>query len=300
MANPFDELRDWIDESEQQQRSRRDRSVVDLMYEGFRLVADVLDDRYSTDPAHYKAVFDLYDAEPARASETNYHGGLLSLGTSDPLDSVPTNIVVSKGTGKILIVLNAGSDVAGSMTVTGTSVDRETGATTPADTDVITVDTLSTDTSSTDANGNTVHGFSDAYITSKWFTGSVTISTGNLTLTDVDTYHVSFEQFDDNPTYTIQTMDSNLFTTGAAAEFDAYLYTLTVSGSKAVVFNQSSLHVGAIGETAIANKYWRLRRGNINKPMDGSTDGCWVDIHYSNTPAQIEDVTLSVWAEMNT
>ena len=36
--------------------------------------------------------------------------------------------------------------------------------------------------------------------------------------------------------------------------------------------------------------------GNIDDTVDGSTDGFWVDLHYSNSPAYIEDVTVKVWA----
>ena len=238
----------------------------------------------------------MYDAEPARGSETNWHGGLLGLATGQPLDSVPTDVVVTKGIGKILIVVNAGSDLAGDITITGTTVDRETGATTPADTDTITIDALTTDGTTTDSNGNTVHAFTGAYIGAKWFYGTVTLSTANLTLTDVDAYHVSFEQNNDNDNMTLNTFDANLFTTNVNAEFDAYLFGIRVTDDKCDLVLGSELHVGADGMTAIANKYERLRRGNINEPFDGTTDGWWVDVHYSNSPAYVEDVTITVWA----
>jgi hypothetical protein len=238
-----------------------------------------------------------YDAEPARGSESNIHGGLLSLATGQPLDSVPTDIVVTKGIGKVMVVINAGGDVTGDITVTGESIDRETGASTPADTDTLTVDALSTDNSDTDSNGNTRHSFTGAYITSKWFTGTVTLSTADLTLTDVDVYHVSFEQFNDHPAFTLRTFDANIFTTNVAAEFDAYLYSLEVTGDKCDITREASLNVGADGETAIANKYWRLRRGNIDTALVGTTDGIWIDVHYSNSPAYVEDVTIKVWAD---
>jgi len=244
-----------------------------------------------------QVVLSAYDAEPARASETNLHGGLLSLGTGDGLDS-GTPINITKGTGKILIVVNAGGDFDGGLTITGTSVDRETGDTTGSDTDDIVVDALSTDTSDTDGNGNDRHAFSGAYISSKWFTGTVQITTADLTLTDVDTYHVSFEQWNDNPAYTIQTFDMNVLTAHVNAEIDAYLYSLVVTGSKCVIAREASLNVGTDGETAIANQYWRLRRGNIGKVMDGSKDGIWVDVFYSNSPAYVEDATIKVWADM--
>ena len=241
--------------------------------------------------------FGMYDAEPARASESHIHGGLLSLADDQPLNSDPTDIDVTKGIGKLIIVINAGSDVEGTITITGTSVDRNTGASTASDTDDIIVDALTTDSSTTDSNGNTVHTYSGAYISSKWFVGSVTLSTTNLTLTDVDVFHVSFEQINDQSNLTLTTFDANIFTTNTAAEFDAYLYTLHVTGSKCRIDKEADLHVGADGVTALANKYWRLRRGYINEAINGLTDGFWVDVHYSNNPAYVEDVTLKVWAK---
>ncbi len=251
---------------------------------------------FATPTSHTQISFSMYDAEPARSSETSLDGAFIKIADAQPLDSVPTDLVVSKGTGKIVIVVNAGSDIAGEITVTGTSVDRDTGATTASDTDIITVDALTTDNSDTDTNGNTRHAFTGAYITSEWFTGTVTLSTTNLTLTDVDVYHVSFEQFDDTANITLDTFDANILTTSVNAEFDAYLYSIMVTGDKCNIEREASLNVGADGETALANRYWRLRRGGIAKALDGTTDGTWVDVHYSNSPAFVEDVTIKVWA----
>lgn len=237
----------------------------------------------------------MYDAQPARTSVTEWNGGILSLATGQPLDSVPTDIVVTKGIGKLVIVVNAGSDLAGDITITGTSVDRNTGATTVADTETIAIDALTTDNTTTDANGNKVWGFVGAYISSKWFQGIVTLSTTDLTLTDVDVYHVSFEQLNDTPGIVLTTLDANIFTTNVNAEFDVYLHTLHVTGDKCNIDNNSSLHVGSAGMTAIANKYERLRIGNIGEILDGTTDGFWVNVYYSNSPAYVEDVTLRVW-----
>lgn len=239
-----------------------------------------------------------YDPSPARSSESNIHGGILSLATGQPLDSIPTDLVVSQGIGKLLIVINAGSDVAGEITVTGTTVDRNTGATTGSDTDTITVDALTTDGSDTDGNGNTRHSFTGAYITSKWFTGSVTLSTADLTLTDVDVYHVSFEQFNDQLALTLTTFDVNMLATNNSAEFDTYLYTLEVTGDKCDISRIASLNVGTNGVTTVADKYYRLRRGNLDTALVGTTDGIWVDVFYSNSPAYVEDVTIKVWAQI--
>lgn len=246
--------------------------------------------------SHTQISFSMYDAEPARSSETSLDGAFLSLATAQPLDSVPTNLVVSKGTGKLVVVVNAGSDFVGNITVTGDSVDRDTGAVTIADTDILTIDALTVDDSDTDANGNIRHAFTGAYITSKWFTGTITLSTTDLTLTDVDVYHISFEQFDDTADLFIDTLDANILTTSVNAEFDAYLYSIEVTDDKCNIERLASLNVGAGGKAAIANRYWRLRRGLINKELNGSTDGTWIDVHYANSPAFVEDVSIKVWA----
>ena len=294
MANPFDALVDWVESNEIQTRARRDRNVVDLLNEGFRLVADAIDYRYTLSPE--QLVLSAYDAEPARASETNLHGGLLSLSTADAVDTVPTTYNVSKGIGKILFVVNAGTDLSGTLTVSGTVVDRETGAS-GADTDDVAIEGLSTNNSTTDGNGNTVHDFRNAYITSKWFHGTVTMSTSDLTISDIDTYHVSFEQFNDVPYVMVQTFDINALITNAAAEIDAYLYALTVSGSTCNITNEADLHVGTNGFASIANKYERLRRGNIGKALVTSHDGVWADVFYSNSPSYVEDTTIKIWAD---
>lgn len=251
---------------------------------------------FKTPTSHTQLSFSMYDAEPKRSSETSLDGAFIPLATAQPLNSSPTDIIVSKGTGKLVVVVNAGSDFDGEITVTGTSVDRNTGAATGSDTDVLTIDALTTDNSDTDTNGNDRHALIGAYITSKWFTGTVTLSTTDLTLTDVDVYHVSFEQFDDTADLFLDTFDANILTTNVNAEFDAYLYSIMVTGDKCNIAREASLNVGSGGETALVDRYWRLRRGNINKELNGETDGTWIDVHYSNSPAYVEDVSIKVWA----
>ena len=257
-----------------------------------------------TPTSHTQVAFSMYDAEPARSSETSLDGAFILLTAGTIASPTPTqlgpatpanDVSISKGTGKIVVVVVAGSDFDGEITVTGTSVDRDTGATTGADTDTITVDAITTDTSDTDTNGNARHAFTGAYITSKWFVGTVVLSTTTLNCT-IYAYHVSFEQFDDTADITLDTFDANILTTSVNAEFDAYLYSIEVTGDKCDITREASLNVGSGGETALANRYWRLRRGNINKAIDGTTDGTWVDVHYSNSPAFVEDVSIKVWA----
>jgi len=70
-----------------------------------------------------------------------------------------------------------------------------------------------------------------------------------------------------------------------------------VTGDEVAIDNDADIHLGADGRTAIASRYERLRRGNLAHAIDGTTDGVWVDIFYSNTPTQIEDVTMFLLAE---
>jgi len=235
-----------------------------------------------------------YIAVKTRQSVINLHGGLLSLSTGDALDSVPTDINVTTGIGKLMIVVNAGSDLAGDITVTGTTVDRETGAETGADTDTITVDAVTTDGSDTDASGNARYAFTGAYITSKWFKGAVVLSTADLTLTDVDVYHVSFEQANDATAYEIDTFDVNAFSTSSSAWLYGYLYSLVVTGDKCDIVREASLELPAAD--VAADRYYRLRRGNVGKVMDGSSDGLWADL-FLGPLAQTywEDITIKIW-----
>jgi hypothetical protein len=240
-------------------------------------------------------VISMYDAEPARGAVTQWNGGLDPLTTGDTLGT-GDDITVTNGTGKLVLVVNASTDAIGDITITGDSVNRDTGAVTVGDTDTITLAGNSTDNSTTDGNGNPVYEFVDAYITNKWFVGTVVLSTTEVALTDVDVYHISFEQFNDAPDIVLNTFDANIYATNANAEFDAYLFTLHKdAGNKCHIDNESALHLGTDGETPIASRHFRLRRGGIDEALDGTTDGFWVDAHYS-TPAYVEDVTIKVWA----
>ena len=241
---------------------------------------------------------DLYVDLKERLSEQHMHGNLVALDTGSPLDSVPTDITVTNGLSKLIIVVNAGSDLDGEITVTGTSVDRNTGATTGSDTDTITVDALTTDDSGTDANGNVTHDFTGAYITSKWFLGSVTLSTTDLTLTDVDTYQVSFEQFDDYSDLTLTTFDATLECNHTNGWADLYLYLLNVTGDKCNIASIADVHVTTAQSTA--NTYYRLRRGNLAQAINGSTDGIWVEASLGPLASNYwEDITVKVWAYQN-
>ena len=241
--------------------------------------------------------FSSYIDVKARNAVYDLHGGLDSLDTAHDLGA--GDLVVTCGTGKIMLAIIAANDFAGDITVTGTTVDRDTGAETGADTDTITIDALTTDNSSTDASGNTVHEFVGAYITSKWFKGSITISSADTDVTDMDTYQVSFEQINDSTDITLKTFDITAAATNNAAWLYAYLYTLHVTGDKCNVDTESTIDLPA-AEVTSGNTY-RLRRGEINESFSGATDGFWVEMFPGPLASTYwEDINVKVWVDVGT
>ena len=237
--------------------------------------------------------FEYYIDANRRQNEESIHGGLSPLATAQVLNSgSPINITA--GIGKILISIIAGSDVAGSITLTGDTVDRDTKAVTIADTEVIVIDAVTTDGSSTDSNGNVVHGFTGAYIASKWFKGAVVISTADVTLTDVDIYQVSFEQFGDNEGIVLNTLDFSGIPSNATAWSNIHIYSLQVTDSKCDIVEEASVEIDAADVTA--DKPYRLREGLIAKALDGTTDGIWVDQFLGPLNQNYwEDISGKIW-----
>lgn len=236
-----------------------------------------------------------YISEIGRGTAVSHlHGDLLSVSTGQAINPTPTTYNVTVGHGKLVFAIIAGSDVSGNIIVSGTTVNRKTGELTTTDQDVIPVDRLTTDSSTTPASpSRTLWDLKNAYITSKWFTGTVTISTTDLTITDMDTYSIAFEQFNDSGPVTLDTLDITLYEVNTAARFHAYLYSVDVTGSKVDIQAQASLNMGT---PAAANRYFRLRKTNINKLLDTTKDGIFISLWYNTPTSNIEDVTCKVWA----
>ena len=138
-----------------------------------------------------------------------------------------------------------------------------------------------------------VYGWSNAYITTKWFTGAITLSTLNLTITDMDTWHCSFEQFNDTDGVTVETLDINAFALDNAAELYAHLYSVIPgAGNTVVVASFSDIEQAP----CIANMYYRLRRGGLAQAIDGSTEGIFLNVFLERfIAADWEDLTIKIW-----
>ena len=241
-----------------------------------------------------KTVFSNFTELNERNLAEHVHGTFTKLVDDDPLSSVAP-IAWTHGVGKIIFVINAGSDIDGTITVTGTRVDRNTGVETGGFTEDIAIDALTTDTSDTDAEGNTRHAFSGAYVTSNWFKGAVTLTTADVTLTDVDIWAVSFEQVNDTPRLELETFNTSFDVLNTAAWFYAYLYILVVTTAtkKCTISREASLEL-AVGDSEAVP--YRLRKGDLGVSLDGSKDGFWYELFYGpNNQRYFADITTDVW-----
>jgi hypothetical protein len=223
-------------------------------------------------------------------------GGFNEVTTGDAINSGASVTLTDFGITKIYVVLNTCTDSAGSITVTGTSVNRDTGAETTSDTDTLTISGTTTDSSSTDSNGNTVHDITDGYITSKWFRGDdgetdIVLSTSDIDCTDIDVYGVSFYQFGDRDGITVNEFNMMTFFTVTAAYIDSYFYSVKpTTGDKCDINNEAELHITAADSSA--NELYRLRKGNLGVSIDGSSEGVFMDFHPISTAARVINTTI--------
>jgi hypothetical protein len=231
-----------------------------------------------------------------RFTTENVHGGLLALSLADTLSS-GSSISVDMGSSKIALLVNAGTDLVGTITITGTSVDRDTGTETASDTETISINGTSGDTSTTDAEGNPIYGWDGAYISSNWWVGSVTISTSDVNLSDVDVYQISFEQFNDTDSVVL-TLDVTCKTTNANAWGYWYLYSVVVGTDNKFTLAKISEVSIEDADTTVAAQAWRRRRGNIGSVLAGKTDGIFLQQHLGPTNQNyFDDISCKVWIQ---
>ena len=238
---------------------------------------------------------------PARNAEENIHGGLIHLSAAHNLNAGPLTLSAASGIGKILIVVNSASPDC-TITVNGTTVNRDTGVETANQDSVITVDTITTDTSANDVNGYEWHDFQTAYISDKWFTGIpigvaediIITGTGTTVPTDIDVYHISFEQFNDATYIGLVTADMN-YKVVTPDKMSAYIYTVEVTGDKVSLTKQGE-HVRTALQH-VAGQMYRIRRGNMGIELDGTTDGIYLTITM-NGNSQFADVGIKVWGQV--
>lgn len=260
-------------------------------------VSDItaLSNRSATVTTSHPVLIPFDFPQNSRTDLNSLHGSLLINNTEDGIIlNSTTPITGIGGISKVMGVVLAGTDLVGSYTITGTSVDRNTGVETASDTEVISVNGLSIDNSTTDANGNTIYNYTNAYLSSKWWKGTLTFSTTDLNLTEIRFAQLSFEQFNDTPDVTINTLDMTYRTSNLSAEMDCYLYAVEVTGNSVNVSMITDLHHEI---NLPADNSFRRRRGNLDKALDGTTDGIFIDLYLAPaTQTYFSSFSLKLWA----
>ena len=245
---------------------------------------------------------DRYDLTSFIQSNTRFQainiwGDMLKIADAQPLDSL-SSVFLTNGISKLIIVVNAGSDLVGNITVNGTSVNRDTGATTGADSETVVINGATTDNTGTDPGGYTQWDFTNAYITSKWWTGSPTLdydAGAPLTITDLDVYSCSFHQFNDMPNIKVTGFDINALANHASAAIYAHLYSVKpTTGSFVDVVSESDIELAAA--SVLSGRYYRLRRadtGGLPLDIDGTSEGIFANMNLERN-AQAGD-----WTDMS-
>jgi hypothetical protein len=242
--------------------------------------------------------FNWYSQVNQRFGELQANGGLTTLSTGDALSS-GTPINVTKNASRVMIVINAGSDVTGSITVTGDKVNRNTGIVSVGATEVIPVAGLTTDDTDDTSLGTHRHQFTRAYISEEWFQGSVALSTTDLTLTDVDTYSISYEEYSDLGHLEFDILDVSAIPTNVNAALDVLLFKVTWDPTT----KQSNITI--IGEMNVpatdvsaANQFMRIRRalGDEAHLDYDERDGWFLNVgFYPDNQTYWSDFTLKLW-----
>jgi len=245
----------------------------------------------------YGLSFDTYVPKATRGKVIHQHGGIEPILTGGAVSSGSPQ-AFTNGQSKVFIVVNAGSDVTGSLTITGDSVDRSTGIRTIGDTEVMAIDGLTTDGTTTDAAGNTVWTFTNAYISGKWWLNGCSFSTTDTDISDFDIYSVAFEQFGDQPNVVLEGVDISANPINSNAWVYGYLYSLIVPSGN--VCNITVEAGGGLPASEItANRLYRMKRAELDVALDGTTDGAWAELHFGPfNQTYWEDINVKVWARI--
>ncbi len=248
-----------------------------------------LDDRY-----HSCVIVDFTTDRNSRSDVHSLHGGAIHAVVGGTL-SVGNDINLTNGVSRVMLALIAGTDFVGSITVSGTTVDRNTGVETPADSEIFTIDSLTTDASTVGSAGEPVHELVNAYLTAKWFKGAVIISTTNVDISNIDVYQVTFEQFDDHQNVQIDSFDIHFTVTNTAAFFTGHLYTVVqTGGGKADVTPIANLEL-LVGDSVLAP--YRLRKGELNIQLSGLTSGIFIDLFFKpDNQTYFDSIACKAWA----
>ena len=123
--------------------------------------------------------------------------------------------------------------------------------------------------------------------------GTVSISSADLNLSDIDVYQIAFEQFNDELDTTLETQDITGYATNTNAWYYGHTYKITVSSGTCTI--ASLVDIAWPASKVAANTSYRWRR-TIDENVDGTTDGVWTE-HYFGPLASAywENLNFKLW-----
>lgn len=240
----------------------------------------------------------MFLEENARNLDEKFAGTIEVEATGQLLSSVQQFGPKTHGIGHIVIVVNAGSDTAGTITINGDTVSHDnTSDVTVDDTETITISGLSTDNSDTDAQGNARYAFSNAYMTTKLFKGSFTITTSDVDLSDIDIYHLLFHhsaQGSDVMSVVLDNLSLIAKASNTAAWFYGYLYGVDFNNTTKILnlTREASFEITA-ADVEEANEYFQLLRTGIDFDMTEEKNGFFMSLFFGpDAQSYWQDITI--------
>ena len=231
-----------------------------------------------------------------KTSLDSLHGTLLvnNSESGTALNSI-TPITGSGGQSRVFAKVIAGTDLVGTMTITGTSVDRDTGAETIGDTENIAINGLTIDaTINDDGNGNQVYDYENAYVSSKWWKGSLTFSTTDLDISNIVFAQIGYEQFADSENIELKSFDTTYITSNTNAIMDFYMYSVVLDGNTAVIKKIAEQHQ----TTGDPEGHYRHKR-SLSTMLNGATDGIFMDLYLKpDTLQYFSSFINKVWVDI--
>lgn len=232
---------------------------------------------------------------PSRDGIMHIWGGLFALGAGAAISSgSPLNI--NPGRSRVGLLINTAPDDSGTLTLSGTIVDPVTGVGSAGTEDItLLTSRLGVDSSTTDAGGNTVWNFQDMIISESVFDGSVTVSTSDVNITDVDAYAISWQRRRNSSASNYQLTSVEIFAwpTATTARLFAHFYRVSKQSgdryydiSSVVDFSQSS------APTASRPYSFRGEPG-VPFTMSAGNDGMFCELQLDPTTPEWDDMTIS-------
>ena len=247
-------------------------------------------------PQHFRPLSGLQWGAPQniRSLTGNLFGAVTQLSMADTLSS-GVDIDVTGGIHKYVVCPTAGTDSAGSVTISGDSISRVTGVITRTDTEVLTIAGLSTNSSTTDTNGLNVYAIADAYISTKWWVGPATLSTADVNFSNVDVLGVAFNQFNDGGKFQCNAVDATFAINNTAGHMSMVGTFVDVTDTR-VDMTGFGEYVLLAADVDAADQPFRVRVGGLGISGDGSTDGVLLDFFFGPlTQKYFDNIHTILW-----